>query len=65
MSAALSSSGEAIAFGGSGGFIHVWTDQEEPRVNVQSEEFEVGREGFEGEGLRERVLRRRVRMSRV
>ena len=51
--AALSSSGEALALGGSGGFIHLWTDQAEPRVNRHSEILEVrdGRmKGEEGGG---------------
>ena len=46
--AALSSSGEALALGGSGGFIHLWTDQAEPRVNRHSEVLEVKEEGGRG-----------------
>jgi PAB-dependent poly(A)-specific ribonuclease subunit 2 len=48
-SCAISSSGEMIAFGGSGGYVHLWTAQEENEdgsltsatVNQQSEQVEV------------------------
>lgn len=33
---AISLSGEAIAFGGSGGYIHVWSMHDTPRVNLSS-----------------------------
>ena len=39
---AICSSGEALALGGSGGYIHLWTDQPEvPTVNRFPEELEV------------------------
>ena len=39
---AISSSGETLALGGSGGYIHLWTDQPEvPTVNRFPEELEV------------------------
>lgn len=31
--AAISSSGECLAFGGSGGYIHLWAPSAEPSVN--------------------------------
>ena len=38
---ALAASGEAMAFGGSGGYIHLWSDASSvPRVNVQSSPLE-------------------------
>ncbi|KAK9796711.1 hypothetical protein WJX73_008700 [Symbiochloris irregularis] len=33
---AISTSGEAIAFGGSGGYVHLWSMQDHPRVNLSS-----------------------------
>ena len=35
-SAAISLSGEAVAFGGSGGYVHLWSMQDAPRANLSS-----------------------------
>ena len=35
-SVSISTSGETIAFGGSGGYIHIWSRQDPPRVNLSS-----------------------------
>lgn len=37
----ISSSGECLAFGGSGGFIHLWGFSSEPRTNLRSSELEI------------------------
>lgn len=37
----FSSSGECLAFGGSGGFVHLWGFNHEPRVNLRSTRVEV------------------------
>ncbi|GAX75051.1 hypothetical protein CEUSTIGMA_g2495.t1 [Chlamydomonas eustigma] len=37
----MSSTGEMLALGASGGFLHLWTDQEEPRVNYNSDYLET------------------------
>lgn len=42
---AVSSTGEALALGGSGGFLHLWTDQEQPTINRFPVELEVGGSG--------------------
>lgn len=33
VSAAISSSGECLAFGGTGGYVHLWAHSHEPSVN--------------------------------
>jgi hypothetical protein len=33
VSAAISSSGECLAFGGSGGYVHLWAPSADPSVN--------------------------------
>lgn len=37
----FSSSGECLAFGGSGGYVHVWGYSQEPRVNLRSSPLEM------------------------
>lgn len=37
----FSSSGECLAFGGSGGFVHLWGFSAEPRVNLRSNDLEL------------------------
>jgi hypothetical protein len=34
--AAISPSGEAIAFGGSGGYLHLWSASHQPRISARS-----------------------------
>ena len=36
-SAALASTGDAIVFGGGGGYVHLWALSGHPRINAQSE----------------------------
>ncbi|KAG1670195.1 hypothetical protein FOA52_014971 [Chlamydomonas sp. UWO 241] len=38
---AMSDSAQCVAFGGSGGYVHLWTDQDSPTVNAQSEELQL------------------------
>ena len=37
----FSSSGECLAFGGSGGFVHLWCYNQGPRVNLRSGPLEI------------------------
>ena len=37
----FSSSGECLAFGGSGGFVHLWGYNQTPRVNLRSVPVEL------------------------
>ena len=37
----FSSSGECLAFGGSGGFVHLWGFNSEPRANLRSSPIEI------------------------
>ena len=37
----FSSSGECLAFGGSGGFVHLWGFSSEPRANLRSNPIEI------------------------
>ena len=37
---AFSSSGEVMAFGGSGGYVHLWATAAAPRVNMMSQQLE-------------------------
>jgi hypothetical protein len=42
----ISCTGETLALGTSGGYLHLWTDQEEPRVNQNSDHLEVQLRGY-------------------
>ena len=41
MACDMSPSGEALAFGGSGGYVHLWAFNQEPHVNQYHQPLEV------------------------